>query len=102
MASGILVHGQCLSQDLGEDVIFSYTAPYITGANSYSIFTKTSSGWQLQNYQNGILQSTTAIETPTLPSCEPSESATDGLILAGSVIAVWASAWAITVLRKVL
>lgn len=56
--------------------------------------------WQVVTYQSGTVLSVQDASIPAFGSCDVDASVLDGVALGWLVVAVWAGAWAVHVLRR--
>ena len=90
-----------------QDAYWSSTPATIsTDGRTVSAPEKVSGVWKIKtvdNPKNGS-PTTTYFTSPTLtfPICDAAASVTDGLVLGWLVVMVWAAAWSISYLRRVI
>jgi hypothetical protein len=103
--SGALHQGRCYATaDDAASAYWSSATPVINPGSppSVSTFQHVSGSWHLITYQSGVQIESIQVPALSLASCDPGASAADGIALGFLVAAVWAAAWAVTVLRKPL
>lgn len=101
---GALYLGHCYATaaDAASSAL-SNVAPVLQGDPPALIMPSWSgSGWTIARYEGVSLVSSSPVPVLDFAPCDPSQSAIDGLVLGGLVVAVWASAWAISVIRRAL
>ena len=95
MAAGYIVSGQCVDVAASIDAYYSNTHPVQTAGNPayISTFSKTSSGWVQNTYENGTLIASVAAPTPTFSDCDTTQTFFDGMQLgwavAGAMVLVY-------------
>lgn len=101
---GARFSGQCFaSASDAAAAMWSGVAPVIsTGSPPIVSTVELASDWQIVARQDGVVLSVTAAPTVAFAPCDPMDSVTDGFTLAWLVVAVWAAAWAVSVLRRPL
>lgn len=101
---GALWSGQCYStaQDAAS-AMWSGVGPVITAGSPPIVSTvEFSTVWQVVSRQSGVVLAVQDAPLPAFAACDETASLVDGMTLGWLVLAVWAVAWAINVLRRPL
>jgi hypothetical protein len=81
--------------------VYSVVPPVLT-ADGLSTVEYRSGAWVVINYTQGTEVSAVPAPSLAFAPCDPGDSVADGLLLGSLVVGVWAAAWGVRVLARVL
>lgn len=100
---GALYSGVCFDSASGASTAaFSSVVPVVSPSGELHVVELVGGLWMLDSYGAGGLVSSVAAPVPSFASCDLADYLVDSSVLSFAVVSVWAVAWGINVLRRVL